>query len=179
MKPTATLALLAACLAAPLPALAHGPTPQKVDESVEIAAPPEKVWAAVKDFAGIAQWNPAVGKSSGVGGNAPGAQRTLVFANGESLLEDLDSYDEAAHEYRYRLHAPNLKALPASSYSATLKLAPLDGKTSVAWKSRLYRGDTGNFPPDELNDEAAVNAMRHLVRSGLDRLKQTLESASH
>jgi mxaD protein len=43
MKPTATLALLAACLAAPLPALAHGPTPQKVDESVEIAAPPEKV----------------------------------------------------------------------------------------------------------------------------------------
>lgn len=171
--------MLAACLAFAVPAYAHGPTPQKVDESVEIAAPPDKVWAVVQDFAGIAQWNPAVSRSSGAGGNGQGAQRTLVFANGEQLLEDLDSYDASAHEYRYRLHAPNVKALPASSYSATLKLTPLDGKTSVSWKSRLYRGDTGNFPPDELNDEAAVSAMRHLVRSGLDRLKQTLESANH
>ncbi|WP_054774322.1 SRPBCC family protein [Methylogaea oryzae] len=177
MRKTTVLPMLAACLVFAIPADAHGPTPQKVDETVEIAAPPEKVWAVVKDFAGIAQWNPAVSRSTGEGGNSQGAHRTLVFANGEPLAEDLDFYDEAGHEYRYRLRAPNVKALPASSYSATLKLTPVDGKTSVSWKSRLYRGDTGNFPPDELNDEAAVNAMRHLVRTGLDRLKQLLETA--
>ena len=32
-------------------AYAHGPTPQKVEEKIEIAAPPEKVWAIVKEFA--------------------------------------------------------------------------------------------------------------------------------
>ena len=43
------LAILALA-AIPFTAFAHGPTPQKVEKSIVIKAPPAKVWAMVKDF---------------------------------------------------------------------------------------------------------------------------------
>jgi mxaD protein len=172
------LALLAAVgLAAPA-ASAHGPTPQKVVETVEIAAPVDKVWQAVEDFGGIAKWNPALAASEASGGNQPGAKRTLTFQNGEKLEEGLDTYDAAGHEYGYRMSNPNVKALPASSYSVIFKLIPEGGHTKVEWKSRLYRGDTGNEPPESLSDEAATKAMQAFFRAGLDHLKTSLESNS-
>ena len=70
------LRLSLACLllgALSLTASAHGPTPQKVDETIEIAAPPAKVWELVKDFGAISSWSPAVTKSEGTGGNGTGA----------------------------------------------------------------------------------------------------------
>lgn len=155
---------------------AHGPTPQKVTESVEIERPIEKVWDKVKDFGAIGQWNPALSKSEAQGGNQPGDKRTLVFPNGEQLVEELDFYDEKTYEYDYRLKDVNVKAMPASSYSAVLKLTPAEQGTKVEWKSRLYRGDTSNFPPDELNDEAAVQAMQTFFKTGLENLKRIVES---
>lgn len=172
MKPIAWLATI---LFAPL-VLAHGPTPQKVVEAVEIAVPVEQVWNAVEDFAAIARWHPALVASEGSGGNAPGAQRTLRFRNGEELVEELDGYEEAKREYAYRLRRENLKALPASSYSAVFKVTATGNGARIEWKSRLYRGDTGNMPPEELNDEAAVRAMQSFFRSGLEHLKKMLES---
>jgi mxaD protein len=157
---------------------AHGPTPQKAQESVEINQPVEKVWNAVKNFGEIAKWNPALKKSESEGGNKPGGKRTLTFNNGEQLTEGLDAYDDQAHEYNYRLDKDNVKALPASSYSVILKVTPIEQGSKVEWKSRLYRGDTGNFPADDLNDEAALKGMQSFFRSGLDNLKKTLESGS-
>jgi len=58
---------------------AHGPTPQKVEQSIAIAAPPEMVWAAVKNFDGLADWNPLVDTSKGSGGNAAGGERVVVL----------------------------------------------------------------------------------------------------
>ncbi|MDV3240295.1 MULTISPECIES: SRPBCC family protein [Methylocaldum] len=155
---------------------AHGPTPQKVVETVEIDRPIEKVWETVKEFGAVAQWNPAISKSEAQGGNKPGEKRTLTFPNGEQLVEELDFYDEKTYEYDYRLMEANVKALPASSYSAVLKLTPAGQGTKAEWKSRLYRGDTGNFPPDELNDEAAVQSMQALFKAGLENLKRIAES---
>ena len=34
----------------PFAVFAHGPTPQKADESIVIQAPVEKVWAVIKQF---------------------------------------------------------------------------------------------------------------------------------
>lgn len=167
----------ATCLAA-LPASAHGPTPQKVVESVDIAAPVDKVWRAVGDFGAIAAWNPALKASGGGGGNQPGAKRILTFANDERLEEDLDTYDPAGHEYGYRMSHPNVAALPASSYSVVFKLTPAGEGTHVEWKSRLYRGDTGNEPPAHLSDEAAVEAMKTFFQTGLGNLKATLEKSN-
>lgn len=168
-------ALIGAAALATLPASAHGPTPQKVVETVEIAAPIAKIWASVKDFGSVGQWNPALKTSESTGGNQPGEKRTLTFANGEKLVEELDAYDAAGHEYNYRMSLPNLNALPASSYSAVFKLSASGEGTKVEWKSRLYRGDTGNEPPENLSDEAAVKAMTAFFHSGLQQLKASLE----
>ena len=46
-------------------ALAHGPTPKKVDESVQIKADPKAVWAVVGKFADIAKWDPELTASTG------------------------------------------------------------------------------------------------------------------
>jgi mxaD protein len=172
-----SLALIgAACLATP-PAFAHGPTPQKVVATIEIAAPVATVWRAVADFGAVATWNPALKASAGSGGNQPGGKRTLTFANGETLEEELDSYDPAGHEYTYRMNRPNVAALPASSYSVIFRLTPAGAGTQVEWKSRLYRGDTGNEPPEHLSDEAATRAMHAFFQGGLTRLKAQVERA--
>jgi mxaD protein len=169
-------ALLALGMAYSIEGAAHGPTPQKVIETVEIQRPVDSVWNKIKDFGALAQWHPGVTHSASEGGNKPGEKRRLTFANGEQLMEELDFYDGQAYEYDYRLNQVNLKAMPASSYSAILKLTPSGQNTKIEWKSRLYRGDTGNFPPDELNDEAAVKAMQTHFQTGLQNLKRLMES---
>lgn len=168
--------LLTALALAAAPAFAHGPTPQKVVETVDIAAPVEKVWKLVEDFGGVAHWNPALKASTGEGGNQPGGKRVLTFPNGETLTEELDTYDPATHEYDYRMREPNVAALPASSYSVIFKLTPAGTGTQVEWKSRLYRGDTGNEPPEHLTDEAATAAMSALFKAGLQGLKAKAEA---
>ncbi|QSA98962.1 SRPBCC family protein [Methylococcus sp. EFPC2] len=168
--------LFLAILCFPLAVHAHGPTPQKIDESVTLHAPPDKVWAAVREFGRPDFWNPAVAKSESSGGNAPGARRVLTLKNGESVEEALDTYDESQFEYRYRLAKENLKALPVSSYSGGLKLTAIEGGTKLTWYARAYRGDTGNEPPENLSDEAATQALKALFRAGLDHLRKQLES---
>jgi len=169
------LVLIGAAALVALPVSAHGPTPQKVVETVEIAAPIAKVWETVKDFGSVGQWNPALKASESPGGNQPGEKRILIFANGEKLTEELDTYDPAGYEYNYRMSQPNLNALPVSSYSAVFKLTAAGEGTKVEWKSRLYRGDTGNEPPEHLTDEAAVKAMTAFFQTGLQHLKTTVE----
>jgi len=172
---TLRFALVGAAALAALPVAAHGPTPQKVVETVEIAAPIAKVWETVRDFGSLGQWNPALKRTESTGGNQPGERRTMIFANGEKLVEELDTYDPAGHEYNYRMSQPNLNALPVSSYSVVFKLIPAGEGTKVEWKSRLYRGDTGNEPPEHLTDEAAVKAMTTFFHTGLQHLKAILE----
>lgn len=157
-------------------AMAHGPTPQKIVETVEIAAPVERVWALAGDFGGVAQWHSALKSSASSNGNQPGARRTLVFANGETLHEDLDAYDAEKHEYQYRMSEPNVKAVPASSYSVIFRVTPTEKGTQVEWKSRAYRGDTSNEPPATLSDEAVSSALQNFFSTGLSGLKTTLEA---
>ncbi|MGY6275361.1 SRPBCC family protein [Methylomonas sp. MgM2] len=157
---------------------AHGPTPQKAKESVTVNAPLAKVWDAVKGFDAIGDWHPGLKKSEGDGVNASGGKRTLTFQNGQSLVEELDYYSEQDHEYSYRLKTENTQAFPASSYSIELKVVPgeASGTSLVTLKSRFYRGDTGNTPPANLNDEAAVEAMTAFFKNGLAGLKSKVES---
>ncbi|HTO79892.1 MAG TPA: SRPBCC family protein, partial [Methylocystis sp.] len=94
--------VFAAALAlAPSFAAAHGATPQKVIETIEIAAPPEKVWAVVGDFAEVS-WRPEIERAEAQGGNVPEtATRRLYYKRGGSLDERLVQYDGAAMSLRY------------------------------------------------------------------------------
>jgi mxaD protein len=75
------------------------------------------------------------------------------------------------------LKTENTAALPTSSHSVELKVTHGESADSsiVTIKSRFYRGDTGNTPPENLNDEAAVKAMTQFFKNGLNSLKTKLE----
>lgn len=156
---------------------AHGPTPQKAKESIAINVPVDKAWELVKQFDSIANWHSDIKNSAGDGKLESGGMRTLTFQNGEQLVDELDFYSDKDHEYSYRLKTENVKALPTSSYSVSVLVAPSDAANTsiVTFKSRFYRGDTGNTPPEHLNDEAAVKAMNDFFKNGLNSLKQKLE----
>lgn len=158
-------------------ALAHGPTPQKVEEKITIAAPPEAVWAVVKNFDGLVGWNPLVETSMGKGGNEAGGERVVVLRSGGQLTDSLDEYLDKEMSYSYRLATPDTEAFPVSFYSSTLAVKPgPDGGSEVTWDARLYRADTGNFPSETQNDQAAIDAVTAFFQAGLQELKTKVES---
>jgi mxaD protein len=158
------------------PAGAHGPTPKKGEDSITVAADPKDVWAIIADFGGMAAWHPLVAQSASPAGNKLGAERKVTLKGGGALVDSLDEYDAGAMSYSYRLAEPDIDAFPVSFYSASLTVKPHEGGGStVEWIGRFYRGDTGNFPPDALNDEAAVKAMSTFFRTGLEGLKTKVE----
>lgn len=166
----ATLALAA------LPALAHGPSPQRSTESIEIAAPPEKVWKLVSDYAGISQWHPGVTDSKADKGNASGSERVITLPNGGTLTDNLNAVDEGQKVISWRLLKEDVEVFPTSSY--TMRIAVLDGEnggSKVEWSSTFFRGDTHNEPPEHLSDEAALAAVQEFQRAGLEALKQKSE----
>ncbi len=169
--------LLLSFLLFPVTSLAHGSTPQKAKESIIINASVETVWNAIKQFDAIASWHPDVKASSGDGKNASDGIRAITLQNDGQLVESLDFYSDKDHEYNYRLKVENVTAFPVGSYTTNLQItAGADANTSVVTlKSRFYRGDSGNTPPENLNDAAAVKAMNAFFKNGLMGLKQKLE----
>lgn len=152
--------------------LAHGPTPQKIDESITVAAPADKVWQIISQFDAIAEWHPQVKSAEGIDENT----RNITLDNDEQIIESLDERNSDNFLIGYRLLEENFAAIPVSFY--TIKLQAHDAgknKTTVSWSGRFYRADTGNFPPENLNDEAAVEAMTTFAKSGLQGIKNVAE----
>jgi carbon monoxide dehydrogenase subunit G len=158
---------------------AHGPTRQKVRESIEINAPPAKVWAVIGNFQDMS-WLQPVSKTEGQKGNEIEATRRLTLSPGATVDEELYKYDADKMTYSYRITAVDVKVLPVTNYSSTLTVSPgADGKGSqLEWTGAFYRGYPLNDPPPELNDEAAVKAVSGLYRAGLEALKKKIESGS-
>jgi uncharacterized protein YndB with AHSA1/START domain len=98
----ARLATLALCSSLAGLAAAHGPTRQKVTETVTIDAPADKVWARVRNFDALKDWHPAVEASPADKGNSEGSVRQLKLKAGGALTETLESHDEARMRYSYR-----------------------------------------------------------------------------
>ncbi|MGA0563556.1 SRPBCC family protein [Ancylobacter sp. VNQ12] len=160
-------------------ASAHGPTRQKVSETIEINATPEKVWAVVSNFQD-GGWIPVVDKTVGTGGNAPGAKRTLTLKNGATVDEEVAKLEPEKMTLMYRIEQVDVKVLPVTNYSSWLIVTPVDGgaKSKVEWRGAFYRGYPNNDPPPELDDQAAVNAVTGLYKAGLDGLKKKIEGGS-
>lgn len=157
------------------PAAAHGPTPQKIEEKVTLKAKPEAVWAVVKDFAAFGSWHPGLAKVDATGGNEAGATRTLTLkSNGKTLIEGLDEFSDAEMMMGYRLSKEDVEAFPVSFYSAVIKVTAAGTGSELLWEGRFYRADTGNEPPEDRNDAAAVKAMTDFFQQGLAGLKDKL-----
>ncbi len=158
-----------------LPAAAHGPTRQKVTETIEINAPAEKVWGVIGNFQDMS-WHPAVEKTEGEGGNDADATRKLTLGGGGVIEEKLRKLDADGRSYKYEITNVDVKVLPVNNYSASLNVADEGGKSIVTWKGAFYRGYMNNDPPDDLNDEAAVKAVTGVYKAGLEALKKSLEA---
>ena len=175
-----TLAMLALVAFVPVAALpvaawAHGPTRQKVVQTVEIDAPADKVWAVIGNFQDMS-WHPAIAKTEGSGGSAPGAKRTLTLKPGGTIDESLTAYAADTKGLSYEITNVDVKTLPVSNYSSSIRVTGEGSKSTVEWKGAFYRGFVNNDPPPELSDEAAVKAVTGVYRAGLDALKAKLEA---
>jgi len=82
---------------------AHGPTRQKVTETIEINASAEQVWELIKNFGDAHVWLPMVQSTESEGGNEPGASRTLVLGPDTKVVETLKSYNPEKMSYKYRI----------------------------------------------------------------------------
>lgn len=156
---------------------AHGPTRQKVSESVEINAPAAKVWSVIGNFQDM-NWADGVAKTTGKGGNAVNATRTLTLTSGATIDQDCTFYDAATMTYGYFTDKVDVKVLPVNDYSGRISVTA-DGadKSKVSWEAAFYRGFMNNDPPPELSDDAALKAVTKTVRASLDGLKQKVEAA--
>ncbi len=157
--------------------LAHGPTRQKVTETVEINAPASKVWAVIENFQDMS-WHPAVEKTVGEGGNDKGAKRTLTLQGGGLIHEALLKHDAERMMMKYEITEVDVKVLPVKNYSAMLSVKSEGDTSTVTWKGAFYRGFLNNDPPPELNEAAAKKAISGVFRGGLDALKKKLEGSS-
>jgi len=154
-------------------AAAHGPTRQKVTETIRIDAPAATVWARIKDFAALQAWHPAVEASPADKANEVGSVRQLKLKGGGALTETLEAWDDAGMKYTYR--AKDGGALPVTNYTSTIRVTDDGGKAVVEWRGAFYRGFPNNDPPPDQNDEAAVRAVTGVYQSGLANLKTLVE----
>lgn len=176
MTPTSRRTVLGAALGLALAtgAAAHGPTRQKVTETVTIEAPAAAVWAKIRNFDALKDWHPAVAKSPADKGNEEGSVRQLELKNGGKLTETLESFDDAKMRYSYR--AKDGGALPVTNYTSTITVKADGNKAIVEWRGAFYRGYPNNDPPPDQNDEAAVAAITGVYQSGLANLKKIVEA---
>lgn len=159
-------------------AQAHGPTRQKVTETIEINASAEHVWEIIKDFGVAHTWLPMVQATESEGGNEPGATRVLTLGPDVKVYETLKKYNAEKMMYQYKIPVDthDVKILPVNNYSSTISVEANGEGSIVSWKGAFYRGYPNNDPPEELNDEAAVTAVTALYKAGLAGLKEVAEA---
>jgi mxaD protein len=156
---------------------AHGATPIKIEEKIEIHAKPEALWQIIGGFAQISAWNPSVTSSVAASDDRQGQERVMTLKSGGKMTDALTEYDAGKMTYSYRRVDDDVQIFPVSFYSATISLSPTATGTEVDWVGKFYRGDTSNEPPENLNDEVATKAMTDFFEAGLNNLKKLAEKS--
>ena len=170
------LLALATFTALPLTAAAHGPTPQKVEKSIVIKAPPAKVWAMVKDFGNMHAWHPAIA-STKLEKKGDDTHRTLTLKSGGDINEKLRSVDDKDMKLKYEITGG---VAPVADYNAvmTVTAGPAAGESTVTWVGRFYRTYKLNPPiPAGQDDETALKFVTGVFDGGLANLKKVLEGS--
>ena len=142
-----------------------------VFRSMVIEAPIEQVWAAVRSFDGVPNWNPAVTSARMETGTAtsPGSIRHLDIVDGTIFRETLLELSDMAHFYTYDiLESP----LPVTSYVSTHRFIPIThtSQTLGIWES------TFDCAPD-VADETAKTVGDAIYIGGMAGLNAYLKGA--
>ncbi len=127
-------------------------------KTVDIKAPPAKVWATIGDFCGIAQWHPAIASCTpSVQGRAH--LRTLALKGGGTIVERQVARNERAMSYTYAIVS---SPLPVDHYRSTIAVTPSADGSTVSW--------SGSFVAKGADDAHATAAIQGIYDSGLAAL---------
>ncbi len=129
-------------------------------KTVDVDAPPAKVWATIGDFCGIGTWHPAVATCT-LSDKDGVKLRTLALKGGGTILESQTSRDDKVMSYTYAIvESP----LPVSDYSSTLAVSPKGSGSTVTW--------TGTFKAKGAPDAVAADAITGIYESGLKAIAE-------
>ena len=159
----------------PFESLSHGPSRQKVSETISVKASAEKVWEIVKNFKDF-KWNDDI-KNCSASDNQIGSERTIEFVNGSLVKQKLEKLSDEKLMIGWRVIETDNKMLPVNSYAAKVFIIPKDDNTTqVKYKAGFYRGFMGNDPPEELNDENSKKKVENFIKKSLNGLKKFAEN---
>ena len=139
----------------------------EVYRSSIIPAPAKRVWALVRDFNAMPEWNATIRSSKIENGPADqiGCRRLLTFDDGSVWIHELTALSDAEMTIAYAIVGiPPATTIPMRDYRAVIRLEPvIDGDLCfIAWHARL-----------ETDQEAAVRERASAVfQSGFDGLKR-------
>ena len=154
---------------------AHGPTPQKVQESVTVNVSIEKAWALVKDFGAIDKWHPAV-KDIKIEKRGEDTYRILTLDSGGKLKEKFRSIDDDLKKIKWEITKGKVPFTDFNAYIIVKKGANAN-ESIIQWTARFYRTYKLNPPiPEGQDDATAKAAVQGIVDNGIAGLKKTLES---
>jgi hypothetical protein len=139
----------------------------KVYVSTVVNAPPERVWARVRDFNALPQWVPPVAESrieNGQPADKIGCVRDFRLRNGDRLREQLLGLSDFDLFFTYSiLESP----MGVENYVATFRVTPVtDGKRSfLEWSAEF------DCPPERAA-ELVANIGNNVFQAGFDTLKR-------
>jgi hypothetical protein len=132
--------------------------------AIDVPASPNEVWQLIGGFNSLPDWLPNILKSELSEG---GRVRHLATPSGDTIIERLERFDNAARAYSYSiLQAP----FKIKNYLATIHVEAKDGENSsrVEW--------SGIFTPNGISSEEASKLFQGIFDDGLKALAARFKS---
>jgi hypothetical protein len=115
----------------------------EVYRSSVIAAPAKRVWALVRDFNSLPEWNGTVSASAIEDGPADriGCRRVLSFDDGSIWIHELTDLSDQAMSISYTI--VGTEAAPIRDYQATIRLIDITdgGLCAIEWRASFETDD--------------------------------------
>jgi hypothetical protein len=143
----------------------------EVYRSSVIPAPAKRVWALVRDFNSMPEWNMTVSASAIEDGPADriGCRRVLSFDDGSIWIHELTDLSDKTMSISYKIvGTPEELKVPISNYHATIRLIDITdgGLCAIEWRAQF-----------ESDDEAGTRGRAGAVfQAGFDGLKRKFAS---
>jgi Polyketide cyclase / dehydrase and lipid transport len=121
----------------------------------QIAVSADAAWAILRTGDGMDRWSPMV-TSCRLEGSGPGARRVCVI-NDKQLDEVIDTVDDAARLFQYRIERQEL--MPVANVRGSIHIAPISANSShVLWFVNLDMLDEAAWPQVKAGIEGIYGA---------------------